>query len=139
MLAKEGYALLDEARMPHYKSPVRCGRAMVAVSWYAEAKRRNEAQRNEKPLTIEKPSARQALTGRTADIAEYEAKRILAEYGIPVTKEALATTRRRGAGDREAHRLSRRDQSAVARHLAQDRSESGEARHRGRRERESRL
>jgi acyl-CoA synthetase (NDP forming) len=92
VLAQEAYALLDEARIPHYKSPVRCGRAMVAVSWYAQAKRRNAAQRNEKPLTIEKPSARQALAGRTADIAEHEAKRILAEYGIPVTQESLATT-----------------------------------------------
>jgi acyl-CoA synthetase (NDP forming) len=92
VLAQEAYALLDEARIPHYKSPVRCGRAMVAVSWYAEAKRRNEAQRNEKPLIIERPAARQALTGRTEDIAEHEAKRILAEYGIAVTDESLATT-----------------------------------------------
>jgi acetate---CoA ligase (ADP-forming) len=40
----------------------------------------------------ERPQARETLTGKTADIAEYEAKRVLAEYGIPVTKEALATT-----------------------------------------------
>ena len=38
--AAEAYAQLDAARMPHYKSPVRCGRAIAAVSWYAEAKRR---------------------------------------------------------------------------------------------------
>jgi acyl-CoA synthetase (NDP forming) len=62
------------------------------VSWYAEAKRRNEAQRNEKPLVIERPAARQALTGRTEDIAEHEAKRILAAYGIAITDESLATT-----------------------------------------------
>ncbi|HEV7803610.1 MAG TPA: acetate--CoA ligase family protein, partial [Burkholderiales bacterium] len=90
VLAEEAYALLDEARIPHYKSPVRCGRAMAAVSWYAAAKRRNEAQRDEKPLVIARPTARTALAGRTTDIAEYEAKRILAEYGIPVTQEALA-------------------------------------------------
>jgi len=90
--AKEAYALLDEARLPHYKSPVRCGRALAAVSWYAEAKRRNERQRGEKPVTLTRPQARETLKNHTADIAEYEAKRILAEYGIPVTKEALATT-----------------------------------------------
>src|SRR3712207_8092252 len=45
--------LLDQARLPHYKSPVRCGRALVAVSWYAEAKRRNERQRTEQPLRLE--------------------------------------------------------------------------------------
>jgi acyl-CoA synthetase (NDP forming) len=92
VLAKEAYALLDEARIPHYKSPVRCGRALVALSWYAEAKRRNEAQRNEQPLKIDKPRARDALRGKTADIAEYEAKRILSEYGIAVTQEALAAS-----------------------------------------------
>ena len=90
--AKEAYGLLDEARVPHYKSPVRCGRALAAVSWYAEAKRRNERQVSEQPLALERPQARETLRGKTVDIAEYEAKRVLAEYGIPVTKEALATT-----------------------------------------------
>jgi acyl-CoA synthetase (NDP forming) len=71
---------------------VRCGRALAAVSWYAEAKRRVEAQRNEKPLVLQGPAAKKRLAGRTADVAEYEAKRILAEYGIPVTQEALAAT-----------------------------------------------
>jgi acyl-CoA synthetase (NDP forming) len=78
--------------VPHYKSPVRCGRALAALSWYADAKRRNERQRSEKPLVLDRPQARETLAGKTADIAEYEAKRVLAEYGIPVTKEALAAT-----------------------------------------------
>lgn len=92
VLAQEAYARLDDARIPHYKSPVRCGKALAAVSWYAQAKRRNDAQRGEQPLTIARPQVRQALKGRTADVAEYEAKRMLAEYGIAVTQEALATT-----------------------------------------------
>ena len=90
--AKKAYGLLDAARLPHYKSPVRCGKALAAVTWYAEAKRRNERQRGEQPLAISRPQAQETLRNHTADIAEYEAKRILAEYGIPVTKEALATT-----------------------------------------------
>ena len=92
VLAKEAYALLDGARIPHYKSPVRCGRAMVAVSWYAEVKRRNEAQRHEKPVVVSRPAVRGTLAGRTADVSEYEAKRVLAEYGVPVTQETLATS-----------------------------------------------
>src|SRR5687767_1538045 len=92
VMAPAAYALLEAARLPHYKSPVRCGKALAAVSWYAEAKRRNEAQRNDKPLVLEGAAARKALKGRTADVAEYEAKRILAEYGIPVTQETLATS-----------------------------------------------
>src|SRR5205085_4277371 len=35
--------------------------------------------------------------GRTADVAEHEAKRILAGYGIPVTQEALARDAREAA------------------------------------------
>ncbi|HYH41989.1 MAG TPA: acetate--CoA ligase family protein, partial [Burkholderiales bacterium] len=90
--AREAYALLDAARIPHYKSPVRCGKALAAVSWYAEAKRRNERQRGDKPLAMSRPQAQETLGNHTADIAEHEAKRVLAEYGIPVTAEALATT-----------------------------------------------
>ena len=33
------YELLDAARIPHYRSPVRCGRALAALSRYAEALR----------------------------------------------------------------------------------------------------
>jgi acyl-CoA synthetase (NDP forming) len=92
-MAKEAYAALDEARIPHYKSPVRCGRAFAALSGYADAKRRIEAQRNEQPLVMEKVELKQMLSGKTADITEYQAKKVLSEYGIPVTQEALATTR----------------------------------------------
>ena len=90
-VAPEAYALLDAARIPHYKSPVRCGRALCALSWYAEARRRNEAQRGEQPLRIEKHDVKQRLAGQSADVAEHAAKRILADYGIGVTQEELAT------------------------------------------------
>ena len=93
VMAKDAYAALDEARIPHYKSPVRCGRAFAAMSGYAEAKRRIAAQRNEQPLVIKKPQLKQILANRTTDVTEYEAKKVLAEYGIPVAQEELATTR----------------------------------------------
>ena len=41
-------------------------------------------------MTIARPQARETLRNHTGDIAEHEAKRIVAEYGIPVTMEALA-------------------------------------------------
>ena len=93
VMAPQAYAALEAARIPHYKSPVRCGRAMAAVSWYAEAKRRRDRQSGEKALTLSSAGARKALDGRTADVSEYQAKRILSEYGIAVTQEELATTR----------------------------------------------
>ena len=92
-VAPEAYAALDAARIPHYKSPVRCGRALAAVSWYAEAKRRNASQKNDKAPVIHRPAARQMLEGRTGDVAEYAAKQVLAEYGIAVTQEQLASSR----------------------------------------------
>ena len=93
VVAPEAYGALDAALIPHYKSPVRCGRALAAVSWYAEARRRNEAQKNDKPPVIHKPAAQDMLKGKTGDVAEYAAKQVLAEYGIPVTQETLATSR----------------------------------------------
>ena len=91
--APEAYAQLEAARIAHYKSPVRCGRAFAALSWYAAAKRRIESQCDEQPLVIEKNKSKQILTNRKTDVAEYEAKKVLAEYGIAVTQEELATTR----------------------------------------------
>lgn len=92
-VAPEAYAMLDGARIPHYKSPVRCGRALAALSWHAEAQRRRAAQRGESPLALRSSSAREALTGRKSDVTEHDAKRVLAEYGIHVTREELATTK----------------------------------------------
>ena len=101
-VAPEAYAILDEARIPYYKSPVRCGRALAAVSWYAQAKRRNDTQRSEQAPAMHRPVAHRILEGRQTDVAEYEAKRVLAEYGIGVTDEDLAKS---GA---EAVRIAKR-------------------------------
>ena len=91
-LARDAYGRLDALKIPHYKSPVRCGKAFSALSGYAEAKRRIIAQRAEQPLVIKKIELNQLLENRTADIAEYEAKKVLAEYGIPVTNTRVSVT-----------------------------------------------
>jgi len=90
VMAPEAYAALDAARLPHYKSPVRCGRAMAALSWYGEAQRRHKARLHDQPLAIEKNEIKQILKTKRGDVAEYEAKRVLAAYGIPATREELA-------------------------------------------------
>jgi acyl-CoA synthetase (NDP forming) len=92
-VAPEAYAALDAARIPRYKSPVRCGRALAALSWYAEARRRRDRQKQERPHALTSAAARQTLAGRTTDISEHIAKRVLVDYGIPVTREALAPNR----------------------------------------------
>ncbi len=87
--AKDCYAVLDAARLPHYKSPVRCARALVALTAYAQAKRRIAAHREDAVLTLDRPGARRTLACAARDLSEFESKRILAQYGIPVTREAL--------------------------------------------------
>ncbi|MEK7876111.1 MAG: acetate--CoA ligase family protein [Pseudomonadota bacterium] len=87
------YALLDAAKVPHYKSPVRCGRALATLSWYADALRRNEVLRKETAAVISSPEAHVMLAGKKEDVFEYAAKRILAQYGIGITQEELATNR----------------------------------------------
>lgn len=90
-VAGEAYALLDEVKVPHYRSPMRCMRALAALTHHAEACRRHEARKSEPPLAITNEQARADLAGATADLAEYRAKQLLARYGIAGTAEALAT------------------------------------------------
>ena len=92
-VAREAYAILDEVGIPHYKSPVRCGRALATLSWYAEAVRRSKVQQAETPVVISSGEARKLLAGRRDDVSEHAAKQVLAHYGITVTREELATSK----------------------------------------------
>jgi len=89
-VAGEAYALLDAERIPHYRSPMRCMRALAAIAQHAEACRRHRARQAEPILSLQRPQAAQTLAAARTDLAEYRAKRLLAQYGIPVTAEALA-------------------------------------------------
>ena len=92
-VAVEAYAMLDAAKIPHYKSPVRCGRALSALSWYAGALRNADAVRAEEAPVITSVDARRMLAGKADDVTEYAAKQVLAHYGIGITTEELATSR----------------------------------------------
>jgi acetate---CoA ligase (ADP-forming) len=89
-LAGEAYAILDRAAIPRYQSPVRCARAAGALWQYASARQRQKARDGEQVLAIERPDVRSALSGRKTDLTEFEAKGVLAHYGIPITNEKLA-------------------------------------------------
>ena len=91
-VAADAYALLDAAKVPHYRSPLRCMRALAAITHHAESCRRYEAARAEPVLAASGATARAELQNARGDLAEYRAKRVLAEYGIPVTAEELATS-----------------------------------------------
>ena len=92
-LAREAYALVDDYGIPRFRTPVRCARAFGALSQYAEALARFDQHGAEQPMKIELPALRRRRLGQARDMTEFEAKQVLAQYGIPVTREALAGTR----------------------------------------------
>jgi acyl-CoA synthetase (NDP forming) len=89
-LARDAYAKLDALKIPHYKSPVRCGRALAALSAYAQSLRREAARLQETPPVLTSAAARATLAASTDDLSEHAAKQLLAAYGIGVTRETLA-------------------------------------------------
>ena len=91
-LARDAYATLDGLNIPHYKSPVRCGRALATLSAYAESLRREAVRLEEAPLALHSAKARATLAAATDDLSEHAAKQLLADYGIGVTRETLAAS-----------------------------------------------
>lgn len=87
----EAYAILDAAGIPRYQSPVRCARGIGALWSFTEARRRLAQRRQEQPLELHDANARASLRAHEGDLTEAAGKRLLATYGIPVTREALAT------------------------------------------------
>ena len=83
---RAAYEVLAAAGIPRYRTPVRCARGFDALWQWSEALQRRTTPADA-PHTG--PQWRESLAGR-GDIAEHEAKRVLVDYGIPSTREALA-------------------------------------------------
>lgn len=88
--AREAYAKLDAVNIPHYKSPVRCGRALAALSSCALSLRREAARLQENVPALSAASA-SILKGMSGDLSRHAAKQLLSACGIGVTRETLAT------------------------------------------------
>jgi acyl-CoA synthetase (NDP forming) len=103
---------------------VRCARALIAITSYAEAKRRMAARREEAALTLDRPDARRTLASANRDLSEFESKRILSEYGIPVTREALARSvdEARAAAERIGYPVALKVQSSDIAHKTEARA-----------------
>lgn len=65
------------------------------LSKYAAALERIDGSGDAAPLVLSRPEVKARLSGRTQDLAEFEATDVLAAYGIPVTRQRLA----RSAGE----------------------------------------
>ncbi|MDD2058639.1 acetate--CoA ligase family protein [Pseudomonas sp. GD03860] len=84
------YDILDSAGIPRYQSPVRCARGASALWAFAEARGRVAQVMDESPLQLTAAPMRELLRASRTDLTEFEAKKVLAAYGIEVTQEALA-------------------------------------------------
>jgi len=84
--AAGAYRRLREAKVPLYRTPTRCARALGALHLFGEALRRHERDRASPVLTFAKPRAPMQAAN------EHEAKRLLAHYGLTPTAEVLATS-----------------------------------------------
>ena len=86
---QEGYDVLRDAKVPRYDTPVRCVDGMDAIWRFAKAQADCIRIAAEPVLALHRPIQKKALLGRAQDLAEYQAKQVLADYGIAVTREAL--------------------------------------------------
>ena len=88
--AAEAYGVLDAARVPYFDTPVRCARALGALTRYANVRRLSE--KRSIPVPGAAPRETRALLKREhgSVVTEHAAKQLLAHYGIPVTREHLA-------------------------------------------------
>ena len=83
--------LLRDAGMPIVPDAIQAAQAVAHLAWYQRKARRvrEQAETRDEPQTRPRPDADALLAG-TEPLLELECKQILSEYGIPVTREALA-------------------------------------------------
>lgn len=93
-VGREAFAILDEAKVPYFRTPVRAGRALVALVSYTQALERVQRERSEPTTAAWKvsPENIDLLRSYPTQPAEYQAKEFLSRCGIPITRECLATT-----------------------------------------------
>lgn len=85
-MADDAYRLLEKASIPRYGSPVRCARGFGALwRFAAAAQRQAHAPDSLQPLVRPHPAPERARA-----LNEFDAKRLLARYDLPVTREAIA-------------------------------------------------
>lgn len=87
-----GYNALAQAQVPRYDTPVRCVLGMDALWRFAKAQQDCLRIASEPILRLARPQQQKALADQRQDLSEYRAKQVLADYGIAVTPEALATS-----------------------------------------------
>jgi acyl-CoA synthetase (NDP forming) len=85
-------AVLTEAGIPAYSDPARAVRALGAVAEFTESMQRYERVERPEPCPDRAQRVRALLAGEAGQpfVLESVGKQVLAEYGIPVSREAIA-------------------------------------------------
>ncbi|WP_222946672.1 acetate--CoA ligase family protein [Caballeronia sp. EK] len=90
-MANDAYGVLEAAGVPLFPTPVRCARALAALSAYAQARREHDVRRHVlRPAHRFVPHARALLSQSGSDLTEHAAQDLLCAYGIDAPKSALA-------------------------------------------------
>lgn len=89
---ESGFDLLEKNGIPVFEKPLTCLRAIKAlVDWTQFQRSTGESIALQEPAPpISMRNAREALTGKKGPLNEYESKKLVSLYGIPVTTERLA-------------------------------------------------
>ena len=94
-LMGDNLKVLIDGGVQLYRSPVRAVRAMGSLMKYGAYRQATLARKAAPPIEIgasARPQAHEILQTAEQALTEYDGKRLLAHYGIPITREAVATT-----------------------------------------------
>lgn len=83
--APEAYEVLEAASIPIIPTPVRLARAAAALAHYAEVRRQYQRRTH---ISVTDPGW-PAIPAESGTLSEVESKRLLASFGIPVTRDIL--------------------------------------------------
>lgn len=95
-LMQEQFDILEKAKVPYYRSPVRAIKSLAKLMKYGTAfhKKREEITLASKQQTTDNneipPEAAEAIKNAGKALSEHQAKTLLSSFGITTTKETVA-------------------------------------------------
>ncbi len=90
-VTRKAIKMMQEAGMPVLEDHLSAVQAMKNLAWYAGKVRQAEDASIDRP-GVHGGEEMERLIKSPDALSEYDAKKVLAGYGIPITREALATT-----------------------------------------------